>query len=106
MRILTYDDITGDGAKHQLITLLKIGGVAIASQQSWATKWWQIAGVTVGGLSRIGDANVSSTNGIPIGANNNGQFVPPVSSLTEKYQLSDIWVILKSGDVYSVARTV
>lgn len=39
MKMICYDDITGDGSKHQLITLLKIGGVAV-SQNNWDTKFW------------------------------------------------------------------
>jgi hypothetical protein len=105
MKISAFDDITGDGVKHQLITLLKVGGVAV-SQANWRVKWWQIVMLSSGGTTRVGDSNVSATNGIPIGAPNNGQFAPVDSAFTELYDLSDVWVIIKSGDVASVARAV
>jgi len=105
MKIQAFDDITGDGAKHQLITLLKVGGVAV-SQTNWRVKWWQIVMLTSSGTTRVGDSNVSSANGIPIGTPNNGQFAPVDSAFTELYDLSDVWVIIKSGDVASVARAV
>ena len=105
MKIQAFDDITGDGAKHQLITLLKVGGVAV-SQTNWRVKWWQIVMKTSSGTTRVGDSNVSATNGIPIGSPNNGQCAPVDSAFTELYDLSDVWVIIKSGDVASVARAV
>ena len=105
MKIQTFDDITGDGVKHQLITLLKVGGVAVI-QVNWCVKWWQIIMRTSSGTTRVGDSNVSATNGIPIGTPNNGQFAPVDSAFTELYDLSDVYVIIKSGDVASVARAV
>lgn len=106
MKMICYDDITGTGVAAQLTTLLKVGGVAIPTQKNWDTKFWQAVMLTETGTSRIGDANVSATNGIPIGTPNNGQFVPPVGVGTEKFEFSDIWVLIKSGDVMSVARWV
>lgn len=105
MKIQCFDDITGDGAKHQLITLLKVGGVAV-SQVNWATKWWQAVMLSSSGTSRLGDSNVSSTNGIPIGTPNNGQFAPPIAFATDIYDLANVYVVIKSGDVMSVARAV
>ncbi len=105
MRVQTFDDITGDGTKHQLITLLKIGGVAV-TQTNWDTKWSQLTMVTAAGTTRVGDSNVSSTNGIPLGINAIGQFFPAISIFPEKYELSDIYVIIANSDVLSVARGV
>jgi hypothetical protein len=105
MKIQCFDDITGDGAKHRLITLLKVGGVLV-TQANWATKWFQLVMTTSSGVTRVGDSNVSATNGISVGTPNNGQFAPVDSAFTEVYHLDDIWVIIKSGDVMSVARTI
>lgn len=105
MHISAYDDITGDGVKHQLVSLLKVGGVAQV-QDNWACKWWQIVMLSSSGTTRVGDVNVSATNGIPIGTPNNGQFAPVSSALPEVYDLSQVYVIIKSGDVASVARAV
>ena len=103
MKVQTFDDITGDGAKHQLVALLSVGGAPIV-QSNWTTKWWQAVMLSSTGTTRIGDSNVSATNGIPIGTPNNGQFAPIDSKFTELYELSDVYVIIKSGDVMSVAR--
>lgn len=105
MKMICYDDITGDGSKHQLITLLKIGGVAV-SQNNWDTKFWQAVMVSAAGTTRIGDSNVSATNGCPVTAAGGGQFTPPVSIGTEKFELSDVYVIIANSDVMSVARWV
>jgi hypothetical protein len=105
MKISAFDDIVGDGAKHQLITLLKVGGVAV-SQANWLVKWWQIVMLSSTGISRVGDSNVSATNGIPIGTVNNAQFAPPVSEGTENYPLDTVYVIIRSGDVACPARAV
>jgi len=105
MELIPYDDITGDGAKHQLITLLKIGGVAV-SQANWTTRWWQAVMVSASGVTRLGNSNVSATNGIPIGVSANGQFLPLSSQVSEIYDLSQVYVIIASGDVMSVARAV
>ena len=105
MKVSAFDDITGDGVKHQLITLLKVGGVAV-TQANWTVKWWQIVMVSAAGTTRLGDSNVSSTNGIPLGANATGQFAPIDSQFTEVYNLSQLYVIINSGDVMSVARAV
>jgi hypothetical protein len=105
MKIQAFDDITGDAAKHQLITLLQVGGVAV-SQVNWRVKWWHIVMKTSSCTTRVGDSNVSATNGIPIGTPNNGQVAFVDSAFTELYDLADVWVIIKSGDVASVARAV
>jgi hypothetical protein len=49
---------------------------------------------------------VSATNGIPIGVSANGQFLPLSSQVSEIYDLSQVYVIIASGDVMSVARAV
>jgi hypothetical protein len=105
MVIKPFDDITGDGLKHQLITLLKVGGVLV-TQTNWQVKWWQIVMLTSSGTTRVGDSNVSATNGIPIGTPNNGQFAPVDSAWTELYDLATVYVIIKSGDVACVSRAV
>jgi len=105
MKMICYDDITGDGSKHQLVALLKVGGVAV-SQQNWDTKFWQAVMVSAAGTTRIGDQNVSATNGVPVTATGGGQFTPPVSLFTEKYELSDAYVIIALGDIMSVARWI
>lgn len=105
MKVLTYDDITGDGAKHKLIDLLRIAGVAQV-QSNWGSKWWQVVMYTSAGITRVGDANVSAANGIPIGTPNKGQFAPPIAFATDKYELSDVYVIIATGDVMSVARAI
>jgi len=106
MKLVTYDDLTGDGTKYQLITLLKIGGVAVVHPFQWGTKWFQATMLTSSGVSRIGDENVSATNGVPVGTNNNGQFIPPIAFATDVYDLSNVWVLINSGDVMSVARAI
>jgi hypothetical protein len=103
MQVITYDDITGTGVKAQLITLLKVGGVAV-SQSSWISKWYQAVMLTATGTSRIGNSTISSTNGIPIGAPNNGQFAPPIAQAADFYDLSEVYVLIKSGDVMSFSR--
>jgi hypothetical protein len=105
MKQISYDDITGSGVAAQLITLLKIGGVAV-SQKNWDTKYWQAVMISLSGTARIGDANVSATNGIPVTAAGGGQFTPPIAFATDKYELSDVWVLIPSGAVMSVARWV
>lgn len=105
MKLFTYDDITGDGAKHQLTSLLKVGGVAV-SQTNWDTKWVQLTMQTASGVSRVGDVNVSSTNGIPLNTTEQSQFVPPIAFATDKYEMTDLYVIINNGDVMSVARAV
>ena len=105
MKVQTFDDITGDGVKHQLISLLKVGGVSVV-QTNWLVKWWQAVMLSSSGTSRIGDSNVSASNGIPIGTPNNGQFAPIDSKWTETYDLSMVYVIIKSGDVMCVSRAV
>ena len=105
MEIITYDDITGDGAKHQLISLLKIGGVAV-TQINWQTRWFQLLMTTATGVTRVGNLNVSSTNGIAIGVTASGQFVPLNSQPSETYDFANFYVIIKSGDVMSVARAI
>ena len=99
MTITTYDDITGDGAKHKLTDLLNVGGVSQAAQKNWDTKWFQVIMTTAAGTSRLGDVNVSATNGITL-----GQFFPPIPFATDKYLLDQVYVILALNDVASVAR--
>lgn len=102
MTLITYDDITGDGTKQKLINLLKIGGVSQASQKNWDTKWFQLTMTTAAGTSRVGSPginSVSATNGIVL-----GQFFPPIPFATDVYDLSQLYVIINSGDVLSVAR--
>lgn len=106
MKLITYDDITGTGTKAQLITLLKVGGVAVSHPNNWDAKYWQAVMLTASGVTRIGDENVSSTNGVPVGTVNNGQFIPPLAFATDKYDLQNVWVIINSGDVMSVARVI
>ena|ERR1017187_4131773 len=103
MQILTYDDITGDGASHQLISLLKIGGV-LQVQKNWDSKWFQCIMTTAAGLSRIGPSTISATNGIQMGGSNGNQFAPVYSQPSEKYELDQLYVIIAAGDVMSVAR--
>lgn len=104
MKLICYDDITGDGTKQQLIGLLKVGGVAV-SQKNWDTKYFQLQMLSPAGLTRVGDSNVSATNGIEIGTSPaNGQFVPPIAFATDKYELSDIYIIIANGDKLQVAR--
>jgi hypothetical protein len=107
MKVHTYDDITGDGAKHQLTSLLKINGVAV-SLTSLPAKWWQATMVTTSGVSRVGDSNVSSTNGTPLGSGSNivAQFAPIFSEFPENYELADVWVLINNGDVMAVARGI
>lgn len=105
MQLITYDDITGTGAVLQLITLLKVGGVAV-SAKSWSTKWWQAVMVSAAGTTRIGNVTISATNGIPVGLVNNGQFIPAISFATDVYDLAQVYVRINSGDVMSVARGV
>jgi hypothetical protein len=104
MKLIPYDDILGDGVAHQLVTLLKIGGVAVTPRINWRSKWWQAVMLTSSGVSRIGDQNVSATNGVPIGTVNNGQFAPPIAFGTDAYPIDQIYVIINSGDVMSFAR--
>ena len=105
MQLLTYDDITGDGTKQKLTDLLKVGGVAVTQAQG-GSKWWQAVMTTASGVTRIGNSTISSTNGIPIGAANNGQFIPAISFATDVYDLSQVYCIINSGDVMSVARGI
>jgi len=105
MKLICYDDIAGDGLKHQLISLLKIAGVAV-SQTNWSSRWIQLLMLSASGTTRVGDQNVSATNGIPLGAVAGGQFAPIFSTWSGQYQLSDIYVIIATGDVMSVARAV
>ena len=105
MQLITYDDITGDGTVHQLIALLKVGGVLVTAK-SWSTKWWQAVMVSAAGTTRIGNSTISATNGIPIGSVNNGQFIPAIAFATDTYDLSQVYVRIASGDVMSVARGV
>jgi len=106
MQILCYDDITGDGAKHQLITMLKIGGVAVDTTKSMPAKWFQATMQTAAGETRIGSSAVSATNGIPIGIISTGQFAPTYSMTNETYFIEQLYVIIASGDVLSFARAV
>lgn len=106
MLVHTYDDITGTGVKAQLITLLKIGGVAVIARLNWDTKWYQMVMLTSSGVTRIGDQNVSATNGVPIGTGLVAQFMPPISFATDSYDLANVWVLINSGDVMSFARAV
>jgi hypothetical protein len=107
MQIHTYDDITGDGDVHQLITLLKLSGVSVP-YSSLPAKWWQVTMKTASGVSRVGSMFVSATNGVPLGSTTNlvAQFAPVSSDFPENYDLKDIWVLINSGDVMSVARGV
>ena len=105
MKIFTYDDIVGDGVLHQLITLLKIGGV-VQVQTNWDSKWFQCVMTTAAGLSRVGPSTVSATNGIQLGGASGSQFAPIYAQLSEKYSMADLYVIIASGDVMSVARAV
>jgi len=104
MKLIVYDDYQGTGVKVQLVSVLKIGGVAVTPRVNWRSKWWQAVMLTSSGVSRIGDQNVSATNGVPIGTVNNGQFAPPIAFATDAYAIDQIYVLINSGDVMSFAR--
>ena len=83
--------------------MLSFGGVAPTETNLQDTKWFQCIMTTANGvaLSRLGNVNVSATNGITL-----GQFFPPIPFATDKYSLDQYYVIINSGDVMSVARVV
>ena len=61
-------------------------------------KW---VGVQTGANSNvilIGGPEVTASVGFPIPANYAGQFFPPISELSELYDLTKIMVYVKSGD--------
>lgn len=101
MQIVTAPDYTGTGAKVALTTLLS------GSPASQQCKWFQVIGISIGATpARVGDANVSSTQGAPITSTGAGQFNPPVAEVMQNYDLSTHYVWVGSGDKVSLSYAI
>jgi len=88
MTLHTPTWVTGDGAVHALST------IPGAPQ---ACKWFQLVGQAIAGNSRLGDANIGDTAGIPLSAGG-GQFNPPIAEDYNFYDLTAIYYKLAIGD--------
>ena len=91
----TVADITGSGAKVQLAT-------------SGTARWIQLTTLAANSaVVRVGDSNVSASQGMAIAAGS-GQFLPPlpISSSGDPaaalYQLSTIYLYIGNSDVGTV----
>lgn len=95
MELIVPATFTGTGAK------LKLSAIPGAPK---LCRWWQLIGVSASG-SRVGDVNVSSSQGVPVGVST-GQFSPPVSIGTELYDLDLIYAFVGNGDTVILACAV
>ncbi len=88
MQIIVPANLSGTGGA---LTVASAAGVN-------QCKWFQLVGVTIAAAaSRIGDADVSATQGYPLTAGG-GQFFPPVARANAFYDLTQIYFFLNSGD--------
>lgn len=85
-------DYTGTGAA---VTLASILGVN-------KCKWFQVNAVSVGGTAvRLGDKNVSATQGFQVGSTQT-QFAPPIAFVADLYDLTAWYILVQSGDTVTV----
>ena len=92
MQPQTAVDFTGDGAAHSLSSILGIT----------KCRWFQVSAVSIGSTSaRIGDSNITTTRGLPIGAQS-GQFAPAITQDFEPYDLTLWYVLVASSDTVAV----
>ncbi len=98
MILITPAPVTGDGGVH-----------ALSSYPGMPTKckWWQVTGDTiVADPGFVGDKNIgTSGGGQPITAAG-GQFSPPIALAMEFYDLTNIYLLLQSGDTASIVCAV
>jgi hypothetical protein len=86
-QLITPPVLSGDGSKKSIASVLGVSSF----------KWAQLTGVTIGNeaASRIGDVNVSATQGFPLSAGDVGQFLP---ALDEDYNAEQIYFTIADGD--------
>lgn len=99
MTIPSVIDYTGDGAAHTISTIIGVSGKSAT--------WFQVTYVSGTGTTRIGDADISTSRGIPVpSGSNNGQFIPPVAQAFNPYHFDDIYLLVPSGDVVSIGYAI
>ena len=102
MEVYTYPDITGSGSLQSAAVVLGI--------TSQPCKWYQVTIVSNASAQtmRLGNANISSTQGIPLGgsAGATSQFFPQISEDLRNYDIKDLFLLIPNGDTVSVAYGV
>jgi len=92
---VTIADISGDGAIHQ---------IAATGGASWIQF---VAPVSNANAARVGDANITTSRGVPIAAGG-ALFFPPLAADTRndqtdrRYALSTVYYLVQSGDKLSI----
>ena len=96
MQPITVADVTGDGARHTLASAL---GVT-------QCKWFQVSAVSVASTpARVGDADVSSSEGFPIGSGG-GVFAPPIALAMDLYDLTKWYYIAANSDTLAIGCAI
>ena len=90
MKVYSLPDVT-----------LATGSAQAVSATSQPCKWYQVQGLTVGSLGRVGDSSVGAARGALIRADG-GNFAPPVADAVNPYDLKDVYVAGSASDVYSI----
>ena len=101
MKVYTLPDITGTGSLQSAATVFDF--------TTQICKWWQFSVVdnASGSAMRIGDENITSAQGIPVGGGGSvGQFSPPLAEPLANYDLKDVYFIIPNGDTASLVYGV
>ena len=86
MQLHTIADITGDSAAHQLAVAARVFFIG-----------------ATGGVLRVGDINVSATQGVNVAQNTAITLVPDGSDITSKYPTGTVYVYVPSGATASIS---
>jgi hypothetical protein len=100
--ILHSATITGTSAAVKLATAAPVPSGYVAGTSLMA-KWVQVTTPNTNASQvRVGGVEVSSSVGYAIPVGWSGQFLPPISDVSDFYDLNVIYVYVATGDVLEV----
>jgi len=109
MRLVSIPDFNGDNARHSLSALFASGGVVLDSPMAFMIVVVEVSTGTTN--TRIGDINVTTTRGLPIGAAADKVVFPaitrqPTGTGWSSYHMDQIYIWAATGDTISLSALV
>jgi hypothetical protein len=104
MKVLHIPDIAGDNKVKTLASMFSSAGVTLPPGD--LVKWVRLTEITPGTTAtRVGNAEVSATNGMTLNATADGLYLPAVPGYADDalYDLNEIFIYHATGDSVSIA---